>query len=114
MNLEALKALRKALRTVCTDMAQDAYTGCADTYLIYNDADETPSSFVDDEASTETSYIQVHLYLPNGRDYMSLKKKIKTALVQGGFSYPSVSLNTVESDTDKRHICFETNIESEV
>lgn len=112
--MSVISDLRLALKPVCTEMAQDIYAGTADTYLVYNAAVESPSSFSDDEAQTETMYIQVHLYIPKEKNYLSIKQQIKTALVQAGFEYPVVAMNTIETDTCKRHICYETSIESEV
>lgn len=112
--MSVISDLRKALKTVTTEIAQDTYAGSADTYITYNVASQEPDNFVDDAPKDETVYLQVHLYLPIGTNYLVLEKNIKTALFKSGFSYPSVSLNTTESDTEKRHICLETDIESEV
>lgn len=109
-----LLKLRDAIRQTGYDMAQDIYTGTADRYIVYNIAAESPNGFADNMPLSDTMYFQVHIFLPGKVDYQPVQKKLRSLLLEAGFSYPSVGLNTVEEETKIRHICLETNIESEV
>lgn len=106
--------LRDAIRQTGYDMEQDIYTGKADRYVVYNIAAESPSGFADDMPLSDTLHFQVHIFLPRKIDYQPVQKKLRDLLLKAGFSYPSVGLNMVEKETGIRHICLETNIESEV
>ncbi len=109
-----LRKLRDAIRQTGYDMAQDAYMGTEDRYIVYNVAAESPSGFADDMPLSDTVYFQVHIFLPRKIDYQPVQKQLRGLLLEAGFSYPSVGLNTVERETGIRHICLETSIESEV
>ena len=91
-------------------MAKDVYEGKSDTYIVYNVAAEDPTGYHDDTPSDNIIYLQIHLYMSKDDDYTMLQNELKTAIFNGGFKYPRVSLNTVEKDTNKRHICYETNM----
>ena len=106
--------LKKILKTVCKEVERDVYTGDKDTYITYNVATENASGYADDRPSVETIYLQIHLFTPSDVDYSVIQDSIKSAVFDGGFSYPYVSLDAVETDTNKRHICLETNIEKEM
>ena len=108
--MSVIGKIDRILETVCDEVAKDVYEGKSDTYIVYNVAAEDPTGYHDDAPSDNIIYLQIHLYMPKDDDYTLLQKELKTAVFNGGFSYPRVALNTVEKDTDKRHICYETNI----
>ena len=108
--MSVIGKIDRILETVCDEVARDVYEGTSDTYIVYNVAAEDPTGYQDDAPADNIIYFQIHLYMPKDDDYTLLQKELKTAVFNGGFSYPRVALNTVEKDTDKRHICYETNI----
>lgn len=95
------------------DVAMDIYTGDNKPYIVYNIDTESNESAYDDTPKLDTVYAQVHLYCDTRYDCTQLKKQIKSLLFDTGFSYAKVTLNTIETDTMLRHICFETNISQE-
>lgn len=108
--MSVIGKIDRILETVCDEVARDVYEGTSDTYIVYNVAAEDPACYQDDAPTDNIIYFQIHLYMPKDDDYTLLQKELKTAVFNGGFSYPRVALNTVEKDTDKRHICYESNI----
>ena len=108
--MSVIGKIDRILETVCDEVARDVYEGTSDTYIVYNVAAEDPACYQDDAPADNIIYFQIHLYMPKDDDYTMLQNELKTAIFNGGFKYPRVSLNTVEKDTNKRHICYETNI----
>ena len=108
--MSVIGKIDRILETVCDEVARDVYEGTSDTYIVYNVAAEDPACYQDDAPADNIIYFQIHLYMPKDDDYTMLQNELKTAIFNGGFKYPRVSLNTVEKDTNKRHICYETNM----
>lgn len=106
--------LKKALKSVCSEVARDKYEGKKDTYIVYNVATEQAGNYVDDSPHSETVFLQIHLYMPSSVDYTTLQDAVKKTVSDNGFSYPQTALNTVETDTNIRHICLITNKEKEI
>ena len=84
-----------------------------DRYIVYLFDGDTIESFADDSAEQTETTIAVHLYcLKTDAEIFNLKKKIKKALVEFGFSEPEMTACITE---DKyRHIALATNITMEV
>lgn len=119
--MSVIAQLRSALKPMNIDIAQDRYAGDAGRWITYNVVTESPSSYADDAPKEETTYLQVHLYVQGAENggkkpvnYIPLQKRLRKLLFEAGFSYPIVALNIVEEDTKMRHICLETNIDTEV
>lgn len=129
--MSALSMLRKTLLLTGWVVKQDAYIenikNRADRFIIYNLAHEEASGFSDNHPRRETSYWQVHIYLPETQNPSAIKKQVKSLLSDAGFSYPEVVLDVLEQDVTsntgeegmetsgrKRHICLETNITLEM
>lgn len=108
--MSVIGKMDRTLEEVSGEVARDVYDGRSDTYIVYNVAAENPTGYSDNAPTDNIVYFQIHLYLPQDEDYTSIQNKLKTAVFNGGFSYPQVTFNTVEKDTHKRHICYETNI----
>lgn len=82
------------------------YDGAADTYFVFNYADDRGANYADD-APQEIQYsIQIHLFCPKSFNFLSLKTQVREALFAAGFSYPTVQSN-YESDTKINHVVWE-------
>ncbi len=99
----------------------------AERYIVFNLAHEGASGFADDMPMGETSYWQIHIFLPETQNPAAIKKEVKGLLMDRGFSYPETVLDTLEGNdiseagmdgreksSRKRHICLETNITQEL
>lgn len=95
-------------------IAQDIYTGSDDIYFVWNVADDRGVIFCDDVSVSDVISIQIHLYVPDSFNYLGIKKKIRKALIDNGFSYPQFNA-FFDEETKKRHLVFscEINLESE-
>lgn len=66
--------------------------------------DEFPDLFADDAPGMIQYLIQLHWFLPAGRDPVAKKKQLRRALAEAGFTYPEV-VNA--SGEDGQHYVFE-------
>lgn len=100
---------------VCKRAGVPAYpdfnTNNEDIFCVYNIASENPDYFSDDAPGVVTVSLQLHLYMPKNKNFFELKNSIKKLLFLRGFTYPEISLNTVEDDV--RHIVFEFDDEDD-
>ena len=53
--------LKKALKSVCSEVARDKYEGKKDTYIVYNVATEQAGNYADNSPHSETVFLQIHL-----------------------------------------------------
>ena len=77
-----------------------------DIYFTFN-YNTLPLGFADDAPHYEGYLVQVHFFAPLDMNVSKLKQKIKRALLDAGFTWPST---TDASDEDGRHIVFECEI----
>jgi hypothetical protein len=105
--------IMNALLPLGYPVCQGHYTGVEDTYIVFNYADDRGMTFADDAPEDDVVSIQVHLFCLGKFDYRKLKKLIRVKLFNAGFSYPSIPLDTYESNTDKNHIVFECEIDGD-
>ena len=108
MNVNGL--IVSTLKPLVPDVFPGHYTGTLPTYIVFNYADDRGEVFADDEPQNDIAYLQIHLFCPGKFNYMTLKKQIRSALFEAGFSYPSVT-TLYETDTDKNHIVFQCEID---
>ena len=88
---------------------QITYDGPDETYFTFN-MFSNPDDFGDDGPGAEVWDIQLHLYAPFTLDTMQLRQRIKAALHEAGFTWPSMvdaSENTRVSDGTEQHLVFE-------
>lgn len=90
----------------------DFYGDGAEEYFTFNYADDRASDFGDNEPIHVVAYMQIHYFCPVKKDYLKLKKEVRKALMNAGFSYPVVTDATVSGD-EERHLVFECSIENE-
>lgn len=88
---------------------QVSYDGPDDTYFTFN-MFSTGADFGDDAPGAEIWHIQLHLFAPFTLDTTALRRQIKHALMDAGFTWASLvdaSENTRVSDGTEQHIVFE-------
>lgn len=112
--MTVLSKLRKAISLEGYGISMDSYEGKEDRYIVYNVVAESPGAFADNEPTVSTISFQIHIYLPRKIDYRTAQEELKKRLRKEGFSYPEAVLNILETDKTTRHICLETNIDTEV
>ena len=76
----------------------------------YDDAFE--DDYADDAPQTVINSVQVHFFLPRNRPFTAMKKKIRNALFEAGFTFPEITVRR-EDEERTRHIIFECDIEEE-
>lgn len=96
--------IRAAITPIVTECVPDQYGGTATEYCTFNYS-ELPDAFGDDSPHAIRYLVQLHYFLPTGANPYAKKKQLKNALLNAGFTYPSV---TNASDGDGQHIIFET------
>lgn len=90
----------------------DFYGGGSKEYFTFNYADDRASDFGDNEPINVVAYMQIHYFCPVKKDYLNLKKKVRRALMEVGFTYPTVT-DATEPGDEERHLVFECSIENE-
>jgi hypothetical protein len=104
--------IMNAIKNVGYTAYADTYIGNDHAYITFNFADERGIKFEDDEEILTRYSMQIHLFCPKDYDYTQLKKDIKKELKKSRFSGISIQ-NLYESETKKRHIIFECDIDLE-
>lgn len=117
----AYQAIQQALAALAQKngwpLEPDVYDGDAVTYITYNEADNRPSEFGDDDPLYRTVSLQIHFFTPlykpgtkKKTNFLPHREAIRQALYAGGITYPEV---TVLADTEQDqqasvwHIVFE-------
>lgn len=90
--------------------APDVYTGGDERYFTYNYVTDKGAIWGDNGAEAVTADIQLHFFLPAADNFIKIKKEIRNALTEAGFTFPEI---TVLKEEDTRHIVFECEIEEE-
>lgn len=88
---------------------QVSFNGDADTYFVFN-LQAVPSAFADDAPEADIWLIQLHLYAPFTLDTTKLRRKVRNAIHEAGFTYPDMqdaSSGIRSTDGTEQHIVFE-------
>lgn len=101
-----------ALSPFGVDVTPDFFGEGDEEYFTFNYADDRASDFGDDSPTHTVAYMQIHYFCPVKKDYLEMKKKVRKALFDAGFTYPVVTDATSSGD-DERHLVFECSIENE-
>ena len=102
----------KALAPFDIPITPDFFGGGAKEYFTFNYADDRAADFGDNAPLHVVAYMQVHYFAPMEKDYLSMKKTVRRALFDAGFTYPDVTDATIKEDRI-RHLVFECSIENE-
>lgn len=95
--------IKSALSPIVAAVEVNAYKDKSDTYITFN-VGNVPTDYGDDEPQHEKHLVQVHLFCPHTLNTVDLRKSIKLALKQAGFTYPS---ETPASNEEQQHMVFE-------
>jgi hypothetical protein len=101
--------IRAAITPIVPECVPDQYTGAATEYCTFNYT-ELPDAFGDEMPGAIRYLVQLHYFCPyigkNGSYFnpYTKKKQLKNALLNAGFTYPSV---TNASDADGQHYALE-------
>lgn len=90
---------------------EDEYCGKAEKYMVYTYEDEKPALYGDNQVLADTAYIQIQIVCPKNYNYHSLKKKVRNALEQVGFSITTIKNflgNDIYGTKKMRQIVFQT------
>lgn len=108
----------KALKPFGMPVVLNHYSGTEKRYIEFDLYDDKGACFCDDYPEMDIVTIQVHLFLPMEENYLSLKKQIRNALYEAGFSYADITELTEPEATSQypkgiRHLTFETDIDED-
>ena len=90
----------------------DFFGDGSDEYFTFNYADDRAADYGDDKPTHTVAYMQIHYFCQINKDYLQIKKRVRKALLEAGFSYPAV-VDATESGDKERHLVFECSIENE-
>ena len=92
-------------------VAENIYEGTAASYFVYNYADDILADAGDDDPQAYVASMQIHYICPLQQSYSDMKRRIRKALIDAGFTPPEV---TDASDTADRtrHLVFECEMEN--
>lgn len=102
----------QALNSFGVKVTPDFSGGGEDEYFTFNYTDDRAVYYGDNDPLCVVAYIQIHYFCPVKKDYLRLKKEVRNALMNAGFSYPAVTDVTSAGD-EERHLVFECSIENE-
>lgn len=102
----------QALEALKIPVTSDFFGGKQEEYITFNYADDRAVFSADDGPEEDVAYMQIHYFLPAGKDYLENKRKIRKALLKAGFTYPDATV-LMEPDNRTRHIIFECEIEND-
>lgn len=105
--MTSFEKIKNACESIDLPAFPDFDTGDSDTYVVYGMAAETPYLFGDDEPNAIVTDLQAHLYMLPSANFFDTMYRLKRAIFDQGFTYPSVVLNALEDDSSVRHIVLE-------
>lgn len=101
----------------------DVYSGKdadrPERWMTYNISYINAGLYGDDRPLAVVHSVQVHLFLPASKNFLSLQNTIMDKMFEAGFTYPVVTplvddITTANTGTNRlRHIIFEAEIEDE-
>ena len=106
----------EALEFTGYPVVQSSYAGSAETYIVFR-LDSYPNDFANDGPQHDITEVQLHLFAPFTLNTRRLRKQIRKALAEAGFTYPNAidaSETVRSSDGTEQHVVFECEIEEGV
>lgn len=109
---ERIIAAATAVVPVCVPGAYAPAEGeAAEIYCTFN-VTQVPECFGDDAPEVLLDLVQLHLFAPRGMNTMTLRRDLRRAVFQAGFTYPTVE---DASDLEGQHFVLEfQGVEGEV
>lgn len=99
----------KAVSFTKLPCVQVSYNGDAETYFTFN-LQAIPAVFADDTPDADIWLIQLHLYAPFTQDTTKLRRQVRKAIHEAGFTYPDLtdaSSGIRSTDGTEQHVVFE-------
>lgn len=105
--MELNELLFNIFKELGIEVAQDEYLGKQGKYATFTYYDEQPTSWADNEVTSDTAYLQIQFVVPKNYDYFAEKKAIRNALESNGFIIINgeTFLGDVYSGTEKKRTC---------
>lgn len=97
--------LKTALDTLGYDVQKNVYQGKSKTYIVFN-YNTIPVHHSDDEPEFDKYLIQVHFFAPISFKAGPVAARIKSALRDAGFTWPSMEH---AGDDSGQHVVLETD-----
>lgn len=101
----------------------DVYSGKdadrPERWMTYNFSYNSAGLYGDDRPLAVVHSVQVHLFLPASKNFLSLQNEIRDRMFDMGFTFPIITvfiddITTANTGTNRlRHIIFEAEIEDE-
>ena len=112
------KKIIDALKPFGMPVVPNHYSGTEKRYMEFDLYDDKGTCFCDDYPEMDIVTVQVHLFLPAEENYLSLKKQIRKALYEAGFTYADITEIVEPEATSQypkgiRHLTFETEIDED-
>ena len=102
----------EALAFMKIPIVESFYDGKKEEYITFETPIDSGADFGDDKPGGVIVQVKVHWWIPNKKNYLAGKRKIRSALHNAGFTFPYVTV-LPDPDTSIRHIVFECEIEDE-
>lgn len=97
-------------------VSQTRHDGTEDTYFVFR-LDSFPDNFGNDDPLHDVTEVQLSLFAPFATNTHKLRKQVKRALANAGFTYPTstdASGAVKKSDGTEQHIVFECVIVEDI
>lgn len=110
------KKIREALEFTGLPVSQMRHDGPEEAYFVFR-LDSFPQNFAGNTALHDVTAVQLHLYAPFTMNTRRLRKQVRKAMEEAGFTRPNsldVSDAARKSDGTEQHIVFECEIEEVV
>lgn len=97
--------IKQALQSLNIPVNFRYYSGNDDKYITFFAYDEKDENYSDDEAEAEGYYPQVDLWIKTKEDYTQLKKQVKLAMQNAGYTFTNGD-DMYEDNTGISHIAM--------
>lgn len=101
--------VKKAVARFGIPCAQGEWKENRQTYLVFN-GNLIPDAYADDSPQYERILVDLHLFAPIKQNTMDLRREIKLAIHEAGFSYPSettIDQGGIQREAGVQHVVFE-------
>lgn len=108
--MTAFQQIIKALKGFDYPKQPDSYTGTSKRWFTYNYSDDFGAAFADDKPQEHIVTVQIHFFMPLNEDFISIKNRIRKALIDAEFTSPDITVLN-EKNNNIRHLIYECDIE---
>lgn len=101
--------LKKTLDQTRLPVKPYEYKGTQTEYIVFNEEDERCTAHADDMPGAVSVWWQVHLFAPETYNYRRMKRKIRTLLLNAGFTVREAT-TLWEEETGTVHVVISCNM----